>query len=80
MTTKSDGVEKLWKEYRKSRCPEMREKLVLRYVSLVKYVAGRLAIGLPPSVQADDLISSGILGGSFAPSGRAPAPCLPSLS
>ena len=60
--TKSDSVDKLWKEYRKSRCPEVREKLVLRYVSLVKYVAGRLAIGLPPSVQADDLISSGILG------------------
>jgi RNA polymerase sigma factor for flagellar operon FliA len=59
---KSDGVEKLWHDYRKTRSPEIREKLVLRYVSLVKYVAGRLAIGLPPSVQADDLISSGILG------------------
>ena len=60
--TKSAGADKLWQEYRASRSPEMREKLVLRYVSLVKYVAGRLAIGLPPSVQADDLISSGILG------------------
>lgn len=59
---KSGGVDHLWKEYRESRAPEIREKLVLRYVSLVKYVAGRLAIGLPPSVQADDLISSGILG------------------
>jgi RNA polymerase sigma factor for flagellar operon FliA len=60
--TKSDRIDKLWKDYRKSRSPEIRERLVLRYVSLVKYVAGRLAIGLPPSVQADDLISSGILG------------------
>jgi RNA polymerase sigma factor for flagellar operon FliA len=58
----TESVDRLWKEYRKSRSPEIREKLVLRYVSLVKYVAGRLAIGLPPSVQADDLISSGILG------------------
>jgi RNA polymerase sigma factor for flagellar operon FliA len=56
------AVDQLWKEYRAHRSPEIREKLVLRYVSLVKYVAGRLAIGLPPSVQADDLISSGILG------------------
>jgi RNA polymerase sigma factor for flagellar operon FliA len=62
MTQTTDSVDRLWKEYRKSRSPEIREKLVLRYVSLVKYVAGRLAIGLPPSVQADDLISSGILG------------------
>jgi len=60
--TKTDSVDKLWHDYRKGRSPEIREKLVLRYVSLVKYVAGRLAIGLPPSVQADDLISSGILG------------------
>lgn len=62
MKKSNEGVDKLWKSYRKSRSPKIREKLVLRYVSLVKYVAGRLAIGLPPSVQADDLISSGILG------------------
>lgn len=61
-TAAADGVDKLWTDYREHRAPEVREKLVLRYVSLVKYVAGRLAIGLPPSVQADDLISSGILG------------------
>jgi RNA polymerase sigma factor for flagellar operon FliA len=60
--TKGDSADQLWKDYRNTRSPEIREKLVLRYVSLVKYVAGRLAIGLPPSVQADDLISSGILG------------------
>ncbi|MBZ0268439.1 FliA/WhiG family RNA polymerase sigma factor [bacterium] len=60
--TKSDNANELWQEYRNTRSHELREKLVLRYVTLVKYVAGRLAIGLPPSVQADDLISSGILG------------------
>ena len=60
--TKKDNADRLWKDYRKTHSAETREKLVLRYVSLVKYVAGRLAIGLPPSVQADDLISSGILG------------------
>jgi RNA polymerase sigma factor for flagellar operon FliA len=60
--TKNDNADQLWQEYRKTRAPEIREKLVLRYVSLVKYVAGRLAIGLPPSVQTDDLTSSGILG------------------
>lgn len=60
--TKSENANELWQEYRNTRSHELREKLVLRYVTLVKYVAGRLAIGLPPSVQADDLISSGILG------------------
>ena len=60
--TMSDTADGLWHDYRETRSSEIREKLVLRYVNLVKYVAGRLAIGLPPSVQADDLISSGILG------------------
>ena len=60
--TMSDTADNLWHDYRETRSSEIREKLVLRYVNLVKYVAGRLAIGLPPSVQADDLISSGILG------------------
>ena len=35
---------------------------MLEHTHLAKYVAGRLAIGLPPTVQIDDLISSGILG------------------
>lgn len=36
--------------------------MIIRYAPLVKYVAGRLAISLPPSVELDDLISSGIFG------------------
>ena len=33
-----------------------------RYLYLVKYVAGRVAIGLPPNVEFNDLVSYGILG------------------
>ena len=32
------------------------------YLSLVKYIAGRLAIGLPRSVEIDDLINAGVVG------------------
>ena len=32
------------------------------YLPLVKYVAGRLAIGLPRSVEMDDLINAGVVG------------------
>ena len=32
------------------------------YLSLVKYIAGRLAIGLPRSVEMDDLINAGVVG------------------
>ncbi len=51
-----------WQLYKHERDPRARDHLVLEYAHLAKYVAGRLAIGLPPTVQIDDLISSGILG------------------
>lgn len=54
--------EEMWSRYIGERSREAREALILRYASLVKYVAGRLAIGLPPSVELDDLIGNGIFG------------------
>ncbi len=39
-----------------------REELILKYAPLIKYVAGRLAMRLPPHVSVNDLISSGVIG------------------
>lgn len=55
-------VEVLWKEFKRSRDEKIREKLIIHYAPMVKYVAGRLAIGMPPNVELDDLISYGIFG------------------
>ncbi|MCK4546430.1 MAG: FliA/WhiG family RNA polymerase sigma factor [Candidatus Eisenbacteria sp.] len=55
-------TEEAWRRYKHRGDPMARDQLVLEYIRLAKYVAGRLAIGLPPTVQIDDLISSGILG------------------
>jgi RNA polymerase sigma factor for flagellar operon FliA len=41
---------------------EKREELILKYFPLIKYIAGRLAMRLPPNVSQDDLISSGVIG------------------
>ncbi len=41
---------------------EKREELILKYAPLIKYVAGRLAMRLPPHISVDDLISSGVIG------------------
>lgn len=54
--------EKLWQEFLQKNSPAAREALILEYASLVKYVAGRVAIGLPPNVDYDDLVSYGIFG------------------
>ena len=52
----------LWERYKLQKDFSAREQLILSYVGLVKYVAGRMAISLPPNVQQDDLISYGIFG------------------
>jgi RNA polymerase sigma factor FliA len=52
----------LWHEYRRSRDRKVRDRLILTYAPLVKYVAGRLGSGLPAHVDDDDLVSYGLLG------------------
>ena len=38
------------------------ERLVLQYAPLIKYIATRMALRLPPHISLDDLISSGMIG------------------
>ena len=53
---------KLWKEYEKTKAPEIREKLIIEYAPLVKLVAGRLSIYLGFNVEYDDLVGYGVFG------------------
>ncbi|MDQ6823361.1 MAG: FliA/WhiG family RNA polymerase sigma factor [Candidatus Eremiobacteraeota bacterium] len=39
-----------------------REEIIHKYLHLVKYVAGRISVNLPPNVELNDLINDGILG------------------
>jgi len=41
---------------------ENREAVIKEYAPMVKYVANRIAMRLPPHVEVDDLISVGVLG------------------
>jgi RNA polymerase sigma factor for flagellar operon FliA len=52
----------LWQEYRKSRDPRLRDRLILSYAPLVKFVAGRVGASLPAHVDEQDLVSYGLLG------------------
>lgn len=56
------GIETAWQSWHDSREPMAREWLVVHYASLVKFVAGRLAAGLPRSVDTGDLVSAGVFG------------------
>ncbi|MDP6419296.1 MAG: FliA/WhiG family RNA polymerase sigma factor [Candidatus Krumholzibacteria bacterium] len=55
-------IKRIWSWYWASPNPGDREKLVLHYLGLVKYVASRLAAGLPESVDRDDLAGAGMVG------------------
>jgi RNA polymerase sigma factor FliA len=55
-------VREIWREYRATGSPELRNRLVLQYAPLVKYVAGRVRSGLPQTVDPADLVSEGIFG------------------
>ena len=52
----------LWEAFWDGRTAEARERLILQYVPLVKYVVGRLAISLPHFLTSEDMISYGVVG------------------
>jgi len=54
--------EEQWQQYRKTRDPAIREAFIKQYVPLVKYVAGRVAVGMPNNVEFDDLVGYGVFG------------------
>jgi RNA polymerase sigma factor FliA len=57
-----DETQALWREYKRTRDQGIRDRLILTYAPLVKYVAGRLGSGLPAHVDENDLVSYGLLG------------------
>ncbi|HEU4514005.1 MAG TPA: FliA/WhiG family RNA polymerase sigma factor [Nocardioidaceae bacterium] len=59
---KDSSVEEVWSRYRAEPTLELRNRLVMQYSPLVKYVAGRLRTRLPDSVDYADLVSDGIIG------------------
>jgi RNA polymerase sigma factor for flagellar operon FliA len=52
----------LWRRYKVDGDGSARERLVVAYSPLVKFVAGRLGAGLPSHVEDADLISYGLMG------------------
>jgi RNA polymerase sigma factor FliA len=64
METNVKAVElrELWSRYKDGGDEKARERLVVAYSPLVKFIAGRMASGLPAHVDEADLISYGLLG------------------
>lgn len=58
----TDNLTALWKEFTKHKDEKARENLLIHYLPLVKYIAGRMKINLPGSVVFDDLVGAGLVG------------------
>nr|WP_262320846.1 RNA polymerase sigma factor WhiG [Acidiferrimicrobium sp. IK] len=57
-----EAVARLWSDYKRTGEKLLRDQLILRYAPLVKYVAGRVAVGLPHTIEQSDLVSYGMFG------------------
>ncbi len=58
----TEEEDKLWREFKKTRSAALRDRLIRQYIPLVKYVAGKVNAGLPPSIEYDDLVGFGQFG------------------
>ncbi|MDR3284714.1 MAG: RNA polymerase sigma factor WhiG [Treponema sp.] len=54
--------DELWLEYKKTRSIGLRDAFIRQYMPLVKYVAGKVATGLPGTIEFDDLVGYGQFG------------------
>jgi RNA polymerase sigma factor for flagellar operon FliA len=57
-----DELGAVWHAFKGDDDPDARERLILHYAPLVKYVASRVATGLPSTVEQADLVSYGMFG------------------
>jgi RNA polymerase sigma factor for flagellar operon FliA len=57
-----ENVSALWAEYDSTKNRQVREKLILNYLDLVKYIVGRMPQATIPGVEYDDLLGYGVMG------------------
>jgi len=63
-TVVPDGpdIEQVWKTYKETSDPNLRNLLIERYLPLVRYISERLLVSLPKSIDVEDLQSAGVFG------------------
>lgn len=54
--------DELWITYKKTKQIDIRDYFIKKYSPLVKYVAGKVAMGKPGNIEYDDLVGYGVFG------------------
>jgi len=60
--SEQEVVDHLWQEYKRTGDQRLRDELIVQYSPLVKFVAGRVSVGLPHTIEQADLVSYGMFG------------------
>lgn len=58
----SSALLKKYKEEPNKLTAQQKDKLIMEYAPLIKFIAQKIAIRLPANIELDDLISSGVIG------------------
>jgi len=65
MANNNNNVNSLLKKYKEEptkMTAQQKDKLILEYAPLIKFIAQKIAVRLPSNIELDDLISSGVIG------------------
>lgn len=57
-----NDIDEIWAHYREHGDADARDRLIVHYAPLVKFVASRVAAGLPGNVEQPELVSNGVFG------------------
>ena len=62
MSNSNNSLLRKYKEEPSKLTPEQKDKLIMEYAPLIKFIAQKIAIRLPSNIELDELISSGVIG------------------
>jgi RNA polymerase sigma factor for flagellar operon FliA len=62
VVTQATELEDLWARLCATRDPILRDRMIVQYAPLVKYVVGRMAVSMPGVLGSEDIISYGTIG------------------
>jgi RNA polymerase sigma factor FliA len=58
----SSNLLRKYKEEPNKLTPQQKDKLIMEFAPLIKFIAQKIAVRLPSNIELDDLISSGVIG------------------
>src|SRR5438874_1206441 len=62
MSSNNSSLLRKYKEEPNKLTPQQKDKLIMEYAPLIRFIAQKIAVRLPSNIEFDDLVSSGVIG------------------